>query len=164
MSMIEDETLLSAFLEEWSTYQSHLVTALAPLSAAQLAFGAAPQLRTIGVLAAHMIAARVWWFHYILGEGGPELAPMVQWDDDGAPPRSADELTGGLVATWKVMQEAMGHWTPADLAEVVRREVRGKQRAYARRWVIWHIIEHDLHHGGEISLTLGMHGLTAPDI
>ena len=25
-----------------------------------------------------------------------------------------------------------------------------------RQWVIWHLIEHDVHHGGEISLTLGM--------
>jgi uncharacterized damage-inducible protein DinB len=162
--MAEDETLLSAFLKEWSIYQSNLVAALAPLSTAQLALGAAPQLRNIGVLAAHIIAARVWWFHYILGEGGPELAPMVQWDDDGAPPRSADELVRGLGATWEIMQEAIGRWTPADLAEVVRREVRGKERAYTRRWVIWHVIEHDLHHGGEISLTLGMHGLAAPDI
>lgn len=30
-----------------------------------------------------------------------------------------------------------------------------------RSWVIWHLIEHALH-GGEISLTLGMHELAAP--
>jgi len=30
--------------------------------------------------------------------------------------------------------------------------------------VIWHLIEHDLHHGGEIALTLGLHGLAAPDL
>ena len=31
----------------------------------------------------------------------------------------------------------------------------------SRAWVVWHVLEHDLHHGGEISLTLGMHGVTA---
>ena len=162
--MAEDDTLLREFLKEWETYQHQLLTALAPLSSAQLALGVAPQLRTIGVLAAHMIAARVWWFHYVLGEGGPQLAPLVEWDDDGAPQRSADELVGGLAATGEVMQNAIGSWTPADLAEVVRREVRGKERVNKRSWVVWHIIEHDLHHGGEISLTLGRHGLAAPDI
>jgi hypothetical protein len=30
--------------------------------------------------------------------------------------------------------------------------------------VVWHLIEHDLHHGGEVSLILGMHGLGAPDL
>ncbi len=33
-----------------------------------------------------------------------------------------------------------------------------------RPWVIWHLIEHDLHHGGEVSLTLGTHGLAAPGL
>jgi uncharacterized damage-inducible protein DinB len=33
-----------------------------------------------------------------------------------------------------------------------------------RQWVIWHLIEHDLHHGGEISLTMGMYRLKAPDL
>jgi hypothetical protein len=33
-----------------------------------------------------------------------------------------------------------------------------------RKWVIWHLLEHDLHHGGELSFVLGMHGLAAPDL
>src|SRR5215472_5334056 len=31
--------------------------------------------------------------------------------------------------------------------------------AETRQFIVWHVAEHDLHHGGEISLTLGMHGL-----
>jgi uncharacterized damage-inducible protein DinB len=31
----------------------------------------------------------------------------------------------------------------------------------SRAWVVWHVMEHDLHHGGELSLTLGLHGLSA---
>jgi len=27
-----------------------------------------------------------------------------------------------------------------------------------------HVLEHDLHHGGEIALTLGTNGLPAPDL
>jgi uncharacterized damage-inducible protein DinB len=40
----------------------------------------------------------------------------------------------------------------------------GKIYTITRGWVIWHVIEHDIHHGGEIAYSLGMHGLTAPDI
>lgn len=25
--------------------------------------------------------------------------------------------------------------------------------------IIWHVLEHEIHHGGEISLVLGQHGL-----
>ncbi len=37
----------------------------------------------------------------------------------------------------------------------------GQQVDLSRAWVVWHVMEHDLHHGGELSLTLGMHGLSA---
>jgi hypothetical protein len=30
--------------------------------------------------------------------------------------------------------------------------------------VVWHVLEHDLRHGDEISLALGNHGLQTPDI
>jgi uncharacterized damage-inducible protein DinB len=39
---------------------------------------------------------------------------------------------------------------------------RGNVRT--RGWIIWHVVEHDLHHGGELSLTLGMHGVPALDL
>ena len=28
-------------------------------------------------------------------------------------------------------------------------------------WSVWHVLEHDLHHGSEISRTLGIFGLQA---
>jgi uncharacterized damage-inducible protein DinB len=162
--MTETYTPLTTFYKGWAIYQSNLTAAIAPLSPEQLALRAAPQLRPILVIAAHIIAARVWWFHNILGEGAAELAPLVQWDDDGAPERTAAELAGGLETSWNLVQQALDHWTPADLTQIVRRQVRGQERAYERQWVLWHVIEHDLHHGGEISLTLGMYGLAAPDM
>ena len=34
----------------------------------------------------------------------------------------------------------------------------------SRSWVIYHVMEHDLHHGGEVSLILGMNGLRTLDL
>lgn len=31
--------------------------------------------------------------------------------------------------------------------------------ARSRQWIIWGVLEHDIHHGSEISTTLGVHGL-----
>ena len=30
---------------------------------------------------------------------------------------------------------------------------------YSRQRVIWHVLEHEIHHGGELSLALGGYGL-----
>jgi uncharacterized damage-inducible protein DinB len=62
------------------------------------------------------------------------------------------------------MQAAIARWTPADWQQTYPGEEPDEPATLTRQWVIWHLMEHDLHHGGEISLTLGMHGLTAPNL
>ncbi len=37
-------------------------------------------------------------------------------------------------------------------------------RSHHRGWVVWHVMEHDVHHGGEISQILGSHGLSGLDL
>ena len=99
--MLEQSSVLGTLYQGWENYQRQLTQAIAPLSEAQLALGAAPHLLPIGVLAAHIIAGRVYWIDGMLGEGNPGIAPLVHWDDPGQPARSAAELVGGLEADRK---------------------------------------------------------------
>ena len=32
------------------------------------------------------------------------------------------------------------------------------------RWVVWHVLEHEIHHRGEIYLMVGLLGMEAPDV
>lgn len=155
---------LAIMTEGWQKYQSELSKALAPLSPEQLALRAAPHLRSIDELARHMIVARAGWYHDVLHEGDDAFNALSYWDSPGSPIRSASEIVNGLALTWQVMQEALAHYTPTDLQVVFEGELEGQNYAYTRGWVVWHVIEHDLHHGGEIGYSLGMHGLQAPDI
>ncbi len=99
--------------------------------------------------------------HGVLGEGEVALEPLNLWDSPGTPARSAAELIAGLNATWQMMANALTSFTQASLDDVIEHTTRsGKTRRLTRQWVIWHVLEHDLHHGGELSLLLGTHGLT----
>lgn len=162
--MSEVQTTLTAFYEGWGEYQGHLIKAIAPLTPDQLALRVAPNLRSIGELAIHMVRTRATWFHRAIGEGSDETAAFLAWQDPDAPTRTAAELVNGLEATWRMIQSALARWTPDDMARPFEREWHGEVAVLTRQWIIWHLIEHDLHHGGEISYSLGMHGLTAPDI
>ena len=162
--MSETNPTLAIMTQGWQTYQEQLSAALAPLTAEQLALRAAPGLRSIEELARHLIAVRSRWFHRVLGAGDATFGAIGEWDREGQPPRSADELVGGLAQTWQVMQAALATYTPDDLQGTIAREYQGETHHLQRGWVVWHVIEHDLHHGGEVSLTLGAHGLAAPDI
>jgi uncharacterized damage-inducible protein DinB len=162
MSM--QQTYLFPFYKGWDAYQELLIKAVAPLSSAQLGLRAAPHLRSIGENTAHIIGARAGWFHMLMGEGDAEITAMDTWDLPGAPERSAAELVRGLEATWQMIRDALMRWTPADLDYIFERTHHGEEERFTRQWIIWHVIEHDLHHGGEISLMLGMHNLAAPDL
>ncbi len=162
--MANDNPTLDTFYENWQKYQDQLKGAIAPLTTEQLALRAAPDLRTVGEIATHIIGARVGWFTRLMGEGDEEVATLGGWDGPGEPVRQAAELVQGLDQSWALMAEALGRWSPADMAYVFEGERGGEPYALSRSWVIWHLIEHDLHHGGELSITLGMHGVTAIDL
>lgn len=158
--MRHDQELIPAIYEGWHAYQQLLIRALDPFSPDQVELRAAPKLRSVGQIARHIIGARARWFYQLMGEGGKAFKSWGNWDRRGAKERSAEEIVNGLEGTWNGMQEAISNWTAEDWRKTWPGEGGGEPEVITRQWVIWHLIEHDLHHGGEISITLGAHGLT----
>jgi uncharacterized damage-inducible protein DinB len=148
----------------WCKHQEQLIATLESLTAHQLALRAAPLLRSIGEITAHIIAARAHWFAPPLGDGSRELAGFSRWDKPGEPFRDVHQLIRGLQFTQDYIQITMACWTPEEWNISIPGEDNHEPAVITRQWVIWHLIEHDLHHGGEISLTLSMHGLTPPEL
>ncbi len=154
---------LLSFYKGWDAYQTLLINAITPLSSDQLALRAAPHLRSVGEIVAHIISGRVSNF-LVMDEAGAEIAPLEKWDEKGAPPRSAAELVGGLDATWQMIQHALLRWTPANLEDVFVDGQGENAPHFTRQSIIWSTIKHDLHHSGEVSLTLGTHHVEALDL
>jgi uncharacterized damage-inducible protein DinB len=169
---------LATFYRAWKAYQDRLGEALATLSDQQLALRAAPGLRSIGETALHIVGCRQYWFTGFLREdGGEALRPYARWNEValgapygtwdalaqalGAPAPTARELAQGADRTWRFMTECLARWGSTDLQQTFPDEEEGKLIEVSRAWVVWHVLEHDLHHGGEISLILGMHGIQA---
>jgi uncharacterized damage-inducible protein DinB len=104
------------------------------------------------------------------------------------PCHPAAELVAGLEKTWQMIEATLARRTPADLEQVfapfseadrVRHAklVEPALQPYAQMWldsarldqevrpayscqqIIWGVLEHDIHHGSEISTMLGVHGL-----
>jgi uncharacterized damage-inducible protein DinB len=164
--MAEGNFTLDLFYQWWKNYQDLLKQAIAPLTPEQLALRAAPHLRSVGELVAHIIASRVAWFGDFLGEMHtlPGVESLRTWERANAPPRTAGELVEGLDTSWRLMAELLNKWDAADMQHTFPFESGGQHYDNSRSWVTWHILEHDLHHGGEIAITLGMHDLPAPDV
>jgi uncharacterized damage-inducible protein DinB len=166
--MSEQSPTLLDIYQGWEHYQELLVKALAPLTPDQLALRPAPHLRSIQEDVRHIIGARVRWCHQVLGLGADDEVYTVlgRWDRKDMPERSASELVSGLRDSWQVLRDALKSWTTADLSYQIPNTDPdpGDPETFTRQWVLWHLIEHDMHHGGEVSQLLGMHHLSAPDL
>ena len=122
-----------------------------------------------------------------------ELWDLGICEGDEDPLHSAAELVAGLEKTWQMIQNSLARLTPADLeqifsppneAERLRHaklvepalqpfaqmwldaaRLAGEVRpARSRQWIIWSVLEHDIHHGSEISTILGVHGLPVVEL
>lgn len=161
--MMADATL-TAFTHEWNAFQQHLIKVIAPMTAEQMALRLAPNLRSAGEIALHIVSARARWLHNFLEEGGPEINAMGSWGGPGDVVRSGDEVAAALEQTWQVLTDALNRWTAAELDEPRERTRGGVTATLTRRWVVWHLIEHDLFHGGELSFVLGANNLPSIDL
>jgi uncharacterized damage-inducible protein DinB len=164
--MADDNFTLATFYTWWKAYQDHFKAALVPLTAEQLALRAAPGLRSIGENALHIIGCRTYWFTEFLGEdGGEEMKAIAGWNEvalrPGAPIPTTAELVQAFDRTWHLMADCLARWSPAEMHQTFPDDWDGTPVEVSRAWVVWHVLEHDLHHGGEVSLTLGMHGIPA---
>jgi uncharacterized damage-inducible protein DinB len=156
---------LMAIFDGWDGYQLSLVRAVAPLSRGQLTFRPAEHLRAAGQIGAHIVVARIAWFAHIEAPGALELAAQgAALGSEEAIAYDAAELVRWLESSWRVVEGALNTWTVADLAYTFRQEFEGPTYAVSRQWTIWRVLAHDLHHGGELAVTLGCQGLALPDL
>lgn len=162
------DTPLATIYTGWESYQRLLADAIAPLHEHQLRLAAAPGLWPVRRLASHIVQGRVFWFHGWMREGGPEFDALCAFDrDEASERRSAPEIVAALETTWSLLDGCLRRWSAADLDERFPDpwpDPADPEPWRDRRYMVWHVLEHDLHHGGEISFTLGMHGITGIDL
>lgn len=156
---------LTNVYEGWDSHQLSLVRAIAPLSTAQLTYRPTARLRSVGEIASHISRGRISWFERMQAPGSAELAvDVAQWEPEQAVVGNAAELVRRLEITWHMIQETLTRWTVSDLAETYQHVYWGKTYAISRQWTIWRILAHDLHHGGELAMLLGLQGIEIPEL
>ena|SRR5215203_3970771 len=166
---------LRSIHDGWARHQALVIDSLLGLVPEQLNLRTAPHQWAIWQLAGHVAGSRAYWFQEVLGEGEAATRDLFRverttvpgvsledagWEDDEDHPRTAEELVDALKRTWAIVDDCLGRWSADDLnASVVR-----PSRTHHRGWVVWHVMEHDIHHGGEISQILGSNGLSGLDL
>jgi uncharacterized damage-inducible protein DinB len=157
------------FYDRWPQYNRRLTEIVSAMNAEQLAIRPAPERDPIWATVGHTAAARTYWLCGIVGEPGAETTPWPTpdgdgWEDHLDQPRRADELVMALETTWAIVDGVLDRWTPELLDETVeRRDVQPVQR-HSRASILQRLLTHEAYHCGELSQTLGIHGLPQIDL
>jgi uncharacterized damage-inducible protein DinB len=162
--MQQNQATLDVIYENWREYNGKLRAAIAPLTDEQLTVQPAPHMWPLGQIVQHIISVRAGWFSGTLQDNDEAMDGYMMWGQRDSPSRSAAELVRGLDETWAFIEARLQRWSPEECAMTFPDEWDGETYDVSRSWVIYHVLEHDLHHGGEVSLILGMNKLQAADI
>jgi len=160
----DTRTTLDLIYENWRGYNGKLQNCITPLTNEQLLLQPAPLMWPLGQIVQHIISVRAGWFSGTLQDANDLMNEYMLWGQRDSPERTAVELVRGLDKTWTFIESRLQRWTPTDCAKTFPDEWDGQKYDVSRSWVIYHVMEHDLHHGSEVSLILGMNGLQPLDI
>jgi uncharacterized damage-inducible protein DinB len=161
---------IRAAYEMWPQYNRRLREVIAALSDEQLAIRPAPDLLPIWATVGHTAAMRVYWLCEIVGEPGAETTPFwdgkttIDWSDDLEHPRSASELAGAMNSTFAIIDRCLDRWTFDMLTDKIERRYKDIVTVHTRSSVLQRMLTHEGWHAGELSQTLGIHGLPQPDL
>jgi uncharacterized damage-inducible protein DinB len=155
----DTQSILEVIYDNWRGYNGRLQKCIAPLTIEQLSLQPAPHMWPLGQIVQHIISVRAGWFSYTLQDADEGMIEYTLWGQRDSPERSAADLVRGLDETWLFIESRLQRWTPADYAKTFPDEDDGQVYEVSRSWVVYHVLEHDLHHGSEVSMILGMNGL-----
>lgn len=154
----------------WPQYNRRLREVIGAMTAEQLAIRPSVDRWPIWATVGHTAGMRVYWLCDVIGEPGAETTPFANagddagWEDDLDQPRGAGELVEALDSTWRLVERCLDRWTPDMLADQIHRDFRGQDQVHTRGSILQRLFSHDAYHCGELSQTLGIHGLPQIDL
>ena len=161
---------IRAAYDMWPQYNRRLRDVVSAMTTEQLAVRPSPERWPVWATVGHTAGARVYWICAVIGEPGAETTPFadaasgIGWEDDLDHPRGADELVEALDSTFRLIQGCLDRWTPEMLADQIPRDYFGTPQVHSRGSILQRLFSHDAYHCGELSQTLGIHGLPQIDL
>lgn len=164
---------IGLFVAQLDDQNRRLVEDLKDITPVELEWQSAPGMNTIGMLLAHIAVVEVWWIHI-----GPldaksteaAAAPLpgilaIGIKDDGMPidptGRPPQHLAGRDLTFYEDLLRKSRHFTKETTVSLTDQDLDrtgslkrrdGSTGTYTNRWILYHLLEHEAAHYGQIGL------------
>jgi len=141
--------------KHWSEVRKGLCQALDKLADAQLDFKPRQGLWSLRETVVHIAGTEDGWLRYYTANKWHENAPQ------------ANEYP--TIASLKTLMDETHKITEKQFGDDIDKKVKETCKLpwgseIPMELAVWHVIEHEIHHRGEIYLMLGLMGIEAPDV
>ncbi len=141
----------------WDQVRNDLLTTIDLFDDDHLDYAPFQNSWSVGEIILHIASAEKGWFQYVVRR------EYDQWPADFSlkDHPSKDKIKVKLLEVHNRTLEFIKPLEVEDLNTIIDFPWDGKDRL---GWIIWHVIEHEIHHRGELSLILGMLGREGLDV
>lgn len=148
---------LSELFKHWKQLHRDLLWTISQFDQADLVYRPFQHSWMAGDIMVHIADAEDGWFRYVIKR---ELDDWPSYSLDEYPDiESIKRLISEVHARTEAFLEELDS---ADLDRMV--QLPWKEAETTLGWIIWHVIEHEVHHRGELSLILGSLGREGLDV
>jgi uncharacterized damage-inducible protein DinB len=134
----------------WKQIRADLLSIFEQFDDSELAYQPFEGSWPVGQIMLHIAEAEEGWFHYVVTH---ELEQWPEYQLANYPRK--EDIRQVLRAVHTRTEAYLAALDEAQLTEPIVAP-RGEQLTLY--WITWHVIEHEIHHRGELSLCLGLLG------
>jgi len=148
---------LSQIFSHWKQIRAGLLSTIDKFNDIDLSYTPFKNSWPVGQIMLHIADAEDGWFRYTVTrelEKWPE-----QYCIENYPTK--DDIKSALAAVHSRTEHYLESLNDTDTAQLV---VVPWGESIPLLWIIWHVVEHEIHHRGELSLILGLLGREGLDV
>ncbi len=142
--------------KHWDQVRADLLVTIDKFSQEELIFVPFKGSWSVGQIMLHIADCENYWLHFVVRQ---EIDPWTYFE-------LADHPTSEAIK--KVLESVRKKTIPfldsLDERDLDKLYQTPEGEPYTLRWIIWHVVEHEIHHRGELSLVLGLLGRDGLDV
>ena len=151
---------LSELFSNYYTVRAEMVDAVRNLSQSQFDWHPPDHTNSIGRLLAHIAETEYWWISIVAQKKtSPTEADFDRFEKARQPDDILALLDKYLAETRTYLErEEIENW------DDVFYDVEGRDTKVSKRWLVWHVVEHQARHRGQIFMLMRMQGVDVPHV
>ncbi|MCP4685555.1 MAG: DUF664 domain-containing protein [bacterium] len=151
---------LSDVFSNYFTVRAEMLEAVKDLTQDQLDWKSDRHPNSIGKLLAHIAEAEYWWITLMAAQKEEYVKGCFDQFKEG---QSLEANFALLKRCFEDTREYLENEDTEDWDSLFY-DIKGRKEKVSKRWLVWHVVEHQARHRGQIFMLMRMQGLDSPDV